>query len=43
MIRRVMLFVSVMLVLGGCANRDSASDDERRPAVYGGISGGLTR
>lgn len=42
--RAAMLALFCLVVLAGCAARDSGSDDDnRRGTFYGGVSGGFTR
>jgi hypothetical protein len=38
----VVLGVSFLLLLMGCAANDSASDDNRRGGFYGSVSGGMS-
>jgi hypothetical protein len=36
-------FLGVLLILAGCAPRDSSTDENRSGGFYGGVSGGVTR
>jgi len=38
----VVLGLSFLLLLMGCAANDSASDDNRRGGFYGSVSGGMS-
>jgi hypothetical protein len=37
------LGIGIVLVVAGCAARDSNVEQERRGGFYGGVSGGMTR
>ena len=39
----IALMLLACLVIAGCAQRDSTSDDNRSGGFYGGVSGGLVK